>query len=135
MTFALDANVRRLALAIRDDMREVKTQVAEVEAASGTGGGDVVISLPWTSVTEKPATFPPEDHSHAISDVTGLQDALDGKQPATAFKTLNGLAITGTGDIEIPSGAPGQSWTVTVVTTQAAFDAATPGPLELVVRV
>lgn len=32
-------------------------------------------------------------------------------------------------------GDPGPSWTVTVVTTQAAYDAAMPGPLELVVRV
>lgn len=32
-------------------------------------------------------------------------------------------------------GDPGQSWTITTVTTQAAFDAATPGPLDLVVRV
>lgn len=32
-------------------------------------------------------------------------------------------------------GNPGQSATITVVTTQAAFDAATPGPTELVVLI
>ena len=30
-------------------------------------------------VTGKPSTYPPDDHGHAISEVTGLQSALDGK--------------------------------------------------------
>lgn len=38
-------------------------------------------------------------HGHAISDVSGLQAALDGKQPTTTFKTVNGQAVTGTGNI------------------------------------
>ena len=33
----------------------------------------------WGDITNKPPTFPPSAHSHAISDVTGLQDALDDK--------------------------------------------------------
>ena len=61
----------------------------------------------WSQVTGKPSTFAPAAHSHAISDVTGLQSALDGKQPATSFKTVNGTAITGAGDIAIPSGDKG----------------------------
>lgn len=32
----------------------------------------------WDDITGKPDTFPPEDHSHAISDVTGLGSALTG---------------------------------------------------------
>ena len=34
-------------------------------------------------------TLPPQapaSHSHAISDVTGLQTALDGKQPTLSYK-------------------------------------------------
>lgn len=33
----------------------------------------------WSDVTSKPSTFTPSPHTHAISDVTGLQSALNGK--------------------------------------------------------
>ena len=36
-------------------------------------------SVPWTGVTGKPSTFPPSSHTHTISNITGLQAALDGK--------------------------------------------------------
>jgi hypothetical protein len=39
------------------------------------GGGPVA----WADITGKPSQFPPETHAHGISDVTGLQTALDGK--------------------------------------------------------
>lgn len=45
--------------------------------------------------------------TQAISTVTGLQSALDGKQPTTTFKTINGEAITGTGNIVISGGSGG----------------------------
>jgi hypothetical protein len=35
----------------------------------------------WSEIEGKPTEFPPEDHSHAIADVTDLSDALDGKLP------------------------------------------------------
>lgn len=31
----------------------------------------------WTAVTGKPTVFPPEDHTHSITDVTALQDGID----------------------------------------------------------
>ena len=43
--------------------------------ATSSGG----TAVDWTDVLNKPATFPPSTHTHVISDVTGLQDALDGK--------------------------------------------------------
>ena len=39
----------------------------------------------WSSVTGKPSTFTPSAHTHAVADVTGLQAALDGKQPAGSY--------------------------------------------------
>jgi len=36
-------------------------------------------SVPWTGVIGKPGTFPPSSHTHIISNITGLQVALDGK--------------------------------------------------------
>lgn len=41
--------------------------------------------ITWTSINGKPDTFTPSAHNHAIADVTGLQDALDGKQPAGSY--------------------------------------------------
>ena len=39
----------------------------------------------WASITGKPSTFTPSAHTHAVADVTGLQSALDGKQPAGSY--------------------------------------------------
>ena len=41
----------------------------------------VAVSPPvdWSSLTGKPSTFAPSAHNHTISEVTGLQTALDGK--------------------------------------------------------
>jgi hypothetical protein len=44
----------------------------------GSGG-----SAAWEDITGKPSTFPPSSHTHAISDTTGLQSALDGKAAAS----------------------------------------------------
>lgn len=50
---------------------------------SATGGGG---SLAWADITGKPSTFTPSAHTHAISDVTGLQTALDGKQASGSYE-------------------------------------------------
>lgn len=90
--------------------------------ADGTGTGDMLKSTydttnngkvdvaevaetaPWSGITGKPATFTPTSHSHAISDTTGLQTALDGKQgtlvSGTNIKTVNTASLLGSGDIE-----------------------------------
>lgn len=36
-------------------------------------------AIEWVDIVGKPSTFPPSSHTHAISDTTGLQTALDGK--------------------------------------------------------
>ena len=50
----------------------------------------------WGDLTGKPSTFPPSTHSHAISDVTDLQDELDAKEPsipkATGYAKWTGSA-------------------------------------------
>lgn len=40
-------------------------------------------SLSWSSITDKPTEFTPSTHSHTISNVSGLQSALDEKAPLT----------------------------------------------------
>lgn len=42
----------------------------------------------YADLTGVPATFAPSTHSHAITDVTGLQTALDGKQASGSYATL-----------------------------------------------
>lgn len=47
-------------------------------------------TVPWAGVTGKPTSFTPTSHGHAVSEVTGLQTALDAKAP------LASPALTGT---------------------------------------
>lgn len=49
----------------------------------------------WGNVSGKPSTFPPSTHSHPISEVTGLQTALDGKFNATGG-VIGGNVTVGT---------------------------------------
>lgn len=51
----------------------------EIPVSGGSG------SVAWADITGKPSTFPPEAHTHAITDVTGLQTALDGKQAIGSY--------------------------------------------------
>lgn len=51
----------------------------KVLKASATAGSYTWAFVDWTEVTSKPSTFAPSAHTHAISDVTGLQTALDAK--------------------------------------------------------
>lgn len=55
-------------------------------------------------------------HTHTISDVTGLQTAIDGKQDtlvsATNIKTINSTSLLGSGDIAVsasPAGSSGEA--------------------------
>lgn len=71
---------------------------------------NVAEAVAWTGVTGKPTLFPaqPYTHNHAISEVTGLQDALDGKQETLVngsnIKSVNGASLLGSGNITITSG-------------------------------
>jgi hypothetical protein len=53
--------------------------------ASGT-------SVDWSNIVNKPLTFPPSAHVHAISGVTGLQGSLDNKIETSEKGQPNGVA-------------------------------------------
>ena len=48
--------------------------------AYGVASASGSTTVEWTDVLNKPSTFIPSTHTHAISDVTSLQTSLDGKQ-------------------------------------------------------
>lgn len=47
-------------------------------------------SYAWSEIAGKPATYAPSAHTHAVSDVSGLQTALDEKQPAGDYARISG---------------------------------------------
>jgi hypothetical protein len=75
----------------------------------------------WNDLQDKPTTFPPEAHSHAIADVSGLQTALDAKLALAGGSMNTGAAIDfydGTTDAEV--GAWGFGVELTSDTSQFA---------------
>lgn len=67
------------------------TSIKTVNGTSVLGSGDITVSA--------------VGHGHAISDVTGLQAAIDGKQATLVsganIKTVNGTSLVGSGDVAI----------------------------------
>jgi hypothetical protein len=59
------------------------------QAIEELGGGGGVSS--WNDLTDKPSTFPPATHTHAIADTSGLQTALDGKAATSHTHPLSAL--------------------------------------------
>lgn len=66
-------------------------------------GADMAVT--WAGISGKPSTFTPSTHSHAITDITGLQTALDSKQATlvsgTNIKTVNGTSLLGSGNLAV----------------------------------
>jgi len=87
---------------------QIATTAFVQDALAGVGAGDMLKSVydttnngkvdaaetadavPWTGVTGKPSSFIPGAHTHATSEVTGLDTALAAKAP------LASPALTGT---------------------------------------
>lgn len=68
--------------------------------------GSSLTTVSWDAVSEKPSTFSPSTHTHAISDTTGLQTALDGKLSATVSSPSSGQVISYNGSAWVNSAAP-----------------------------
>lgn len=71
-------------LSTNDYTTAEKEKLAAIEA-----GAQKNVAPTWTSVTGKPATFTPADHTHAQTDITGLETALAGKVSAVTGKGLS----------------------------------------------
>jgi hypothetical protein len=57
--------------------------IKNINGVSMLGAGDIVVAASWGDLSGKPLVFPPDTHSHAIDDVTGLTSALSGKAATT----------------------------------------------------
>jgi ferric-dicitrate binding protein FerR (iron transport regulator) len=81
----------------------------DTDADGKVDAAEVADAAPWAGITDKPTSFPPSTHSHAISQVNGLQTALDAKA-ALASPALTGTptaptAVTGTNTTQIATTA------------------------------
>jgi hypothetical protein len=56
---------------------------------NGTAWDSISVPPTWDQITGKPTEFPVDAHTHEISEVNGLQTALDGLQPAGDYATLD----------------------------------------------
>lgn len=63
----------------------VPTMWFRTSHTSSGGGNWTALQKVWTDGNLNPATFASASHSHAIANVTGLQAALDGKQPSGSY--------------------------------------------------
>ena len=71
-------------------LTDPRTPTEHTHAWSEVTDKPTIFPASWISVIGKPSNFPPSTHEHAISEINGLQDALDAK-------------IEGTGDITAES--------------------------------
>lgn len=65
---------------------------------SAVSEADGVITVTRAALPDYTDTYAAKEHTHAIADVTGLQDALDGKVDDSEFTTLDGKVTTLIGD-------------------------------------
>lgn len=67
-------------------------KLASDAKAPFAGTADTANSVAWANVSNKPETFAPEAHTHAISEVSGLQSELDGKINKSSIGAVDPIA-------------------------------------------
>lgn len=70
-------------------------------------GKPALFSGAYGDLTGVPATFTPSAHTHVIGDVTGLQGALDGKQPLATVLTNTTASFTSAQETKLAGIAAG----------------------------
>lgn len=53
-----------------------------IDAITTTQGGQAVITIDWSNITNKPSTFAPSAHTHNISDVNNLANTISTQNSA-----------------------------------------------------
>lgn len=80
-------------------------KLAEADGKLTYDGAEIGGASNWNDITGKPETFPPSAHNHAITDVTGLEDAL---QNAGSVKSVNGQLPDESGNVTVETNAFGE---------------------------
>ncbi|OIN67384.1 hypothetical protein BLD48_05700 [Exiguobacterium sp. KRL4] len=78
------------------------TNGGKVLKAGGTANALSWAFVDWSEILNKPSTFLPSAHTHAIADVTGLSAALSGKLDTSQRGAVNGVASLGS-DGKVPT--------------------------------
>ena len=76
------------------DFIKNKPDLASVATSGSYNDLKDVPSIPtptWSNLEGKPSTFPPSAHMHSISEITNLQETLNGKQPSGSYATTEEL--------------------------------------------
>lgn len=80
----------------------------QADARTAIGAGTSSFSGSYSNLTDVPTSFTPSAHSHAISDTTGLQTALDGKAATSHSHAISDVTnLQTTLDGKASSTAPG----------------------------
>lgn len=75
-------------------------KLASDAKAPFAGTADTANSVAWANVNNKPETFAPEAHTHAISEVSGLQSELDEKIDKSEIDAVDPIADPTTATVE-----------------------------------
>lgn len=76
------------------DFIKNKPDLASVATSGSYNDLKDVPSIPtptWSNLEGKPSTFQPSAHMHSISQITNLQETLNGKQPSGSYATTEEL--------------------------------------------
>lgn len=60
---------------------DMSRAVYDSDADGKVDAAELADSVPWAGVAGKPTSFTPTSHGHAVSEITGLQTALDARAP------------------------------------------------------
>ena len=117
----MDYNIRVSYGDVPLSLRRIQEILLDVDFRITSGGGGGGGGATWGSITgtlsaqsdlasalagkQAAGSYAASVHSHSISDVTGLQTALDSKGDTlvsgTSIKTVNGSSLLGSGDLVI----------------------------------
>lgn len=93
---------------VTDTGKALMTAESEEAAREAIGAGTSDFSGSFNDLTDRPASYPPAAHQHEMTDIVGLQDALDAKADQTALdqavETLNETVSTTKGELEAEIG-------------------------------
>ena len=74
-----------------------------IDSITTTQGGQAVITIDWSNVTNKPSTFAPSSHTHTTSDISGLASTITTQNSNISTMQGNLTSHTGNQNIHLTS--------------------------------